>query len=276
MNSSITDSIKSLPPLSKTIIDINKVYADPDASIMDLAKIVQHDPMIIANLLKAANSPLYGFAREIKNAAQAVSLFGMSMTRSIALSNAVRKLLNVDMQPYGITSERFAEISELQANLMMKWYKQINKQKADKLYLATFLQETGKFLIASSIIQEDETTSFYSEIELSNNVAQVEKMYTEVTSSEVTSIVFEHWKFDQEFIDMIKYADNPAAAPDEVKEYATALNIVKSIVSVNKPFEEVSINIGLKKASEAGYNHELLEDAVDEILDEIEKKLGNI
>src|SRR6056300_948127 len=107
MNKSILDSVQSLPPLSKTIMEINKAYADPEASIMDMAKIIEHDPMIIANLLKAANSPLYGFAKEIKNAAQAVSLFGMNMTRSLAISNGVRKLLNVDMQPYGITSEIF-------------------------------------------------------------------------------------------------------------------------------------------------------------------------
>jgi len=272
LKSSIIDSIKSLPPLSKTIIDINKVYADPESSIHDLAKAIEHDPMIIANLLKAANSPLYGFAKDIKNAAQAVSLFGMSMTRSIAISNAVRKLLNVDMQPYGISSERFAEISELQSSLMMRWYKQIDKTKAEHLYLASFLQETGKILIASDVIQEDETVSFFSEVELSNNLAQVEKMYVDVTSSEVTAKVFEHWNFGDEFIEMIKYADNPNAAPEEIKEFATALNIVKAIVPVNKPFSEVSINIGLKLAHQAGYNHELLEDVIDDILDELEKK----
>ena len=271
MKSSIIDSIKSLPPLSKTILDINKVYADDDSSIHDLAKVIEHDPMIVANLLKAANSPLYGFAKDINNPVQAVSLFGMSMTRSIALSNSVRKLLSVDMQPYGITSEKFAEISEHQATLMMNWYKQVDKKKADKLYLATFLQETGKIIIASDIIQEDETTSFSSEIELSNNIAQVEKMYVDVTSSEVTAKIFEYWNFDQEFIDMIRYADNPSAAPSEVKEYSVALNIVKTIIPVNKPLSEVSINIGLKKALDAGYNHELLEDAIDDILDELEK-----
>ncbi len=272
MKSSIIESIKSLPPLSKTIIDINKVYNDSESSIHDLVKVIEQDPMIIANLLKAANSPLYGFARNIKNAGQAVSLFGMSMTRSIALSNSVRKLLNVDMQPYGITSERFAKISELQSTLMMRWYKKIDKDKADKLYLASFLQDTGKILIASDIIQEDETTSFYSEIELSNNLAQVEKMYVDVTSSEVTAKVFEHWNFDSDFIEMIKYADNPNAAPQELQEYSRALHIVKTIIPVNKPLSEVSINIGLKEAAQAGYNHEILEDVIDDMLKELEEQ----
>jgi HD-like signal output (HDOD) protein len=150
---------------------------------------------------------------------------------------------------------------------MLQWYKKIDKQKAEELYLAAFLQETGKILISSDIIQEDETTSFYSEIEQSNNLAQVEKSYVDVTSAEVTAKVFEHWGFDEDFIDMIKYSDNPAAAPQDVREYSTALNIVKSVLPINKPFSEVAINIGLKKASNAGYDHELLEDVIDDMLD---------
>jgi len=270
MKSSIVDSIKSLPPLSKTIMDINRVYADEEAGVAELAKVIAHDPMIVANLLKNANSPLYGFGKEIKNVAQAVSLFGMSMTRSIALGNSVRKLLNVDMQPYGITSEKFAEVSEMQATLMLKWYSKVDRKKADDLYLAAFLQETGKILIASDIIQDDEETSFKAEVEYSNNLAQLEKSYVDVSSSEVTAKVFEHWGFEPRFIEMIRYADNPAAAPEDVMEYATALHIVKTILPVNKPFSDQAINFGLRKARDAGYNYEELEDVIDDMLDVVE------
>ena len=270
MKSSIIDSIKTLPPLSKTIGEINRIYADESASISDMAKVIEADPMIIANLLKAASSPLYGFSREIKNAGQAVSLFGMSMTRSIALGNSVRKLLSVDMQPYGVTPERFAEISSMQATLIFNWYKKIDKKKAETLYLAALLQETGKILIASDIIQEDETISFKSEVEVSNNLAEVERSYVDVSTSEVTSLVFKHWGFDEAMINMIQYGDNPNSAPDEVKEYSIALNIVKTIIPINKPLSEQSINFGLKRASDAGYDHEVLEDSVDDVLDTLE------
>jgi len=261
------DSIKSLPPLSTTIVNINRIYADENSTIHDMAKAIESDPMIIANLLKTANSPLYGFAREIKNAAQAVSLFGMGLTRSIAIGKSVKNLLNVDMQPYGITSENFAHISSLQATLMLKWYKQIDKKKADKLYLAAFLQETGKILIASIIIQDDEAITFSSEIETSNNLAIVEKSYVGVTCSEVTALIFEHWKFNDDFIEMIKYADNPSDATDEIKEFSTALNIVKTIIPINKPLSEFAINFGLKKAEDAGYNIKLLSATIDEMVE---------
>ncbi|WP_294965665.1 HDOD domain-containing protein [Sulfurimonas sp.] len=265
MKNSIVDSIKSLPPLSKTILDINKVYSNEEASIQDLAKVIEHDPMIVANLLKVANSPLYSFGREIRNVAQAVSLFGMGMTRTIALGNAVRKLLNVDMQPYGISSDKFANISSMQAAFIQKWYKQIDKEKADKLFLCAFLQETGKILIASAIIEDDETISFKSEIQNSNNLAIVEKVYMGVTASEITAEVFEHWGFEKEFIQMIKFADNPEETSDELKEYSRALNIVKTIIPVNQPLSERSINFGLKLAEDAGYKISILQNVIEEL-----------
>ena len=46
-----------------------------------------------------------------------------------------------------------------------------------------------------------------------------------------------------------------------------ALNIVKTIIPINDPLGENSINRGLKKANDAGFDHELLEDSVDDMLD---------
>ena len=267
MKTSIALNIKSLPPLSTTILEVNRIYADENSTVADMIKAIEKDPMIVANILKTASSPLYNFSKQITNIAQAVSLFGMSMTRSIVLGNSIRKLLNVDMQPYKISSEEFARISSLQAALMLRWYRKIDAKKAEKLYLAAFLQETGKILIASDIIQQDEVTSFSSEIENSNNIAAVEKAYAEQTCAEVTALVFKHWSFDSEFIDMIKYSDAPSDAPLEIKEYAMALNIIKTVAPINKPLSEIAINLGLNKATEAGYSHEILEDAIDDILD---------
>ncbi|MCW8838692.1 MAG: HDOD domain-containing protein [Thiovulaceae bacterium] len=263
MKSSIVESIKSLPPLSKTIIDINRVYEDENSSVSDMAKAIEGDPMIVANLLKAASSPLYGFSKEIMNSAQAVSLFGMGMTRSIAIGNSVRKLLNVDLEPYGISSDKFAQISSLQAVFLSTWYSKVDRQKAQKLFMPVFLQETGKILIASDIIQNDETISFKSEVESSNNLAQVEKSYVDMSSAEVTALVFEHWNFDKDVINIIRYADDPASAPDELKESANILNIIKTIIPVNKPFSEQAINFGLKKAENSGYDISELEQTIN-------------
>lgn len=66
MRELVLKKIQNLPPLPKTLMDIyalrNSDYPDFDA----LLKIIQTDPMIVANLLKISNSVMYGFSRQIK------------------------------------------------------------------------------------------------------------------------------------------------------------------------------------------------------------------
>ena len=65
MNDSIYKSIKTLPPLDDTVIKIQQICRDDNSVMSDLIDVIKKDPMLTANILHSANSPLYGFSREI-------------------------------------------------------------------------------------------------------------------------------------------------------------------------------------------------------------------
>ena len=260
----IVDRIKSLPPLPKSFAEVNSVCSNPNSAISDLAKVIETDPMLVANLLKVANSPLYSFQREIKSVLQAISLFGMSTTRSLITSISVKKLLKVDMEPYGITPEEFVNISAMQSALVMKWYKKVDASKVDKLFLAALLQETGKILIADEVVKNDEVYQFKSEIQTAYNIASVEKMYVDTTTAIVTSKIFQHWGFDEKIVNMIKFSDNYENAED-LKEYALALKVVKAAVPINAPLSERSINQAVAILQKESMDEQLFLDAVGDM-----------
>ena len=260
----IVDRIKSLPPLPKSFGEINAVCSNPNSGISDLAKIIEADPMLVANLLKAVNSPLYSFNKEIKSVLQAISLFGMSTTRSLITSISVKKLLSVDMEPYGVSPEKFVHISSLQSVLVTKWYKKIDSSKTDDLFLAALLQDTGKILIADEVVRNDETYQFKSEIETAYDVASVEKMYVGATTAEVTSKIFEHWGFDEKMVDMIRFSDDYESA-DELRDYSLVLKILKTAVPINSPLSERSINMAVAILEKEGIDTELFLEVVKEI-----------
>ena len=241
----IAERIKSLPPLPKSFHQMTLICKDPNASVNDLAHVIEEDPMMVANLLKVANSPLYGFRREIKSVVQAVSLFGMSTTRSLVLDMSIKKLLHVDMAPYGITPEEFASISSLQSALMLQWYSKVDASKVDLLFLAALLQETGKILIADEVAKNNETFQFRSEIESCHNIADVERTFVRISSSEVTARIFKHWKFDKTMVAAIEYTDALGTAPEAIRPYALALKVVKTAIPLNSPLSERSINLAL-------------------------------
>lgn len=263
MNESLLTKIKTLPPLPETVMRIQQICANPESSVGDLIAVVEKDPMITANLLKAANSPFYGFSREIKTVSQAVSLFGMSTVKGLALSGAVKKLLSVDLEPYGITPQAFADISGLQNALIQTWYPKIDRSKMDILSVASFLQETGKIIIAQEIMKEGKTKEFKAAIEEGKSITEVEKEFLGETTASVTAAIFEHWRFEESLIEAIKSTDDPLSAPEDIAPYAKALNVVKTALQPLHTFGETHFNMALEKAKTFGFNETLLSESLN-------------
>lgn len=259
----IAERIKALPPLPKSFHAIATICNNPDSSVSDLAKAIEEDPMLVANLLKIANSPLYGFRGQIKTVLHATSLFGMTTTRSLITDMSIKKLLNVDMAPYGVSPEFFAQISTWQSALMMHWYKRVDATKLETLFLAALLQESGKILIADEVVKNDETYQFKSEIENSVNIASVEKMFVGVNSAEITALIFEHWKFDALLVEAIRFSEMYDEAPPQIRPYALALKIVRTALPLNSPLSERSISLALSIVQKESLNESFFCDALD-------------
>ena len=122
MNDKLLQQIRQLPPLPESAMQIEAVYQNPNSTFNDMVKILEKDPLLTADILKAANSPLYGFSREINAISQAVGLFGMGTVRGFALASIVKKSFALDFSSYGITNAQFAELSKKQHALVTSWY----------------------------------------------------------------------------------------------------------------------------------------------------------
>jgi len=164
INNELSARIKALPPLPESVIKIQEICSNPEAGLSDLTKVIEKDPMLTANLLKAANSPLYGFSREINNVSQAVSLFGMATVKGFALASAVKNTIPIDMSPYGSTANHFSDVAQLQSALMLNWYAKVDKSKMDILAPASFLDGVGEIIMAAEIIRQGKTHEFLKAI----------------------------------------------------------------------------------------------------------------
>ena len=154
MNDKILQQIKQLPPLPESAMQIEAVYQNPNSTFNDMVKILEKDPLLTADILKAANSPLYGFSREINAISQAVGLFGMGTVRGFALASIVKKSFTLNLSPYKISNEQFAELSKKQHALVTSWYLRKDPKLLSILSPAAFLIHIGKVLIAQYIIDE--------------------------------------------------------------------------------------------------------------------------
>ena len=241
MTEEILKKIKQLPPLPESALQIEEVYKDPNSTFNDMAKILEKDPLLTADILKAANSPLYGFSREINAISQAVGLFGMGTVRGFALASIVKKSFTLDLSPYGITNEMFSELSKKQHALTTAWCLKRENRLMGVLSPAAFLVEIGKVLIAQQIIADKKEAAFKAAMQEIGDVEAAEREIVNADTPEVSATIFAQWKFEEKLVDVIRNCQNPEKADEEDVRPAQILNVVRVAVPINGKVTDESV-----------------------------------
>ena len=240
MTEDMLKKIKQLPPLPESAMAIEAVYQDPDSSFNDMVKILEKDPLLTADILKAANSPLYGFSREINAISQAVGLFGMGTVRGFALASIVKKSFALDLSPYGINNDMFSALSKKQHGLMTAWCMRKENKLMGVLSPAAFLVEIGKVLISQQIIANDSQAEFRDALKELDDVEAAEKKVVGVDTPEVSATIFKHWRFEDGLVNVLANCQNPEAAEEADKRAASILHVVRTAVPINGVLTEES------------------------------------
>ena len=265
MNEDILKKIKQLPPLPESAMQIEAVYQNPDSTFNDMVKILERDPLLTADILKSANSPLYGFSREINAISQAVSLFGMGTVRGFALASIVKKSFTLDLSPYGITNDMFSMLSKKQHALITTWCIRREPKLLGTLSPAAFLVEIGKVLIAQQIISDKSQLAFKNTLLSLQNVEDAERQVVGVDTPEVSATIFEHWRFESGLVNTIRNCQNPQDAKDEDKKAAQILQVVRVAVPINGVITDESIAAAKELILKYGLDMESFDKALENL-----------
>lgn len=265
INSQLVQRISSLPPLPRTVTEIEKAYNDPNVNVKTVAGIIEQDPMVVADLLKLLNSAFYGLRKEITSVEQAVSLLGMKSVKDLVINLSVRNMLRTNLTPYGISSEEFAKVSQFQSMLAQRLMKAVNPTKVERIRLLALLQEIGKIVISDELLREGEDATFKAELEAGWDIRETERNYIDATTAEVSAAMLRHWEFDGTVADTIQWTDMPNQADGGVKEDAWVLRIASEAVNVRTPLSEKSRKRAVNLALKAGFPDEPLTEAMEDL-----------
>jgi len=253
---SLVTYIENLPPLPESVRKIQALYAKGQPDTKELITLIESDPILTADVLAKVNAPCYTFTQHIVSITQAVTLMGMATIRGFVLSSAMHQNLKIDMRPYNISNETFSTVCNLQSALMFQWYMSVDIEQVKFLAPIAFLMEMGKVVIATEVNNSDYISLFQEEIQKSEMPKDAELIFTDMTSTQVASLLFEHWCFDELFITTMKYMDELDKSPDDVKHYIDALNIVRKAVNINHQLTDDSIADSASLVEKMGLNKE--------------------
>lgn len=269
MTENIIEKIESLPPLPKTIIEIEEFRQQSEKEAYELLKIIEKDALIVSTLLKVSNSAMFGFRSKVETASKAINLLGINFTITIAVGGTVQNLLKTNLSPYGINSDDFMRASNLATTLAALWLTKVDFDLKEELVLPALLQEAGKFILADVIDSEDKTDEFKKLISEGKTIAQAEKECVGVTTSEITAKIFRHWKLSDSLIDVIENVDDLSKCKAENLEKSQILDVLKTICCVTDAFSDENVEKGIAKASKFNLDVKNLESAVEKLQDRL-------
>ncbi|UTJ07362.1 HDOD domain-containing protein [Arcobacter roscoffensis] len=266
---SILEKIESLPPLPKTISEIEEFRRKSDKEAFELLQIVEKDALIISTLLKISNSAMFGFRSKVETPSRAINLLGINFTISIAIGGTVQNLLMSNLEPYSISSDDFMRASNLSSTLAHLWVSKFDYDLKEELLLPALLQEAGKFILADIIVSDKKTEMFKAKIAQGEDVAAVEKELVGLSTSEITAKIFRHWKLSDNLIDMIEFVDDVEKCNASIKQKAQILDVIKTACNVTDPLSEENCAKAVEKATKYGLHTKSLEKAIETLQDRL-------
>lgn len=254
--------VESLPPLPRTIVLIEEYRRDNEKEIDKLHNIISKDALIVTNLLRIANSAMFGFRSKIETPLRAISLLGINFTISIAISTSSQKILVNSLSPYGLTNDTFMNSSNMASVLASLWLEKIDEKLKDEIILPALLLDIGKFILSDLIVSEHLDKEFKIKIDEGIAIEDLEKEYFGFTSSFVTAKIFKHWRLNTNLVTSIEFVDDLENAPEEFKEKAKILDVIKTATCIKEPLSNNSIKKALEKAKKYGFDTKILENAI--------------
>lgn len=263
--------VESIPPLPRTIILIEEYRRKSEKEISELHDIISKDALIVTNLLKIANSAMFGFRSKVETPLRAISLLGINFTISVAISASSQKLLVTTLAPYGLTNDNFMNSSNIASVLASLWLGKIDETIKDEIILPALLIDIGKYIIADMILNEQKEKEFKAKIEEGIlSIEEVEKEFLGFSSSYVTAQIFKHWKLSPNLINSIEFVDDINSVSKEFERKAKILSVIKTVANIKEPLSEKSIKEGIIKAKEYGFDTKILAQTIENLKTKID------
>ncbi len=266
MTKNLLNHIEMIPPLPQSVQEVERVYHDEHSTFEDLRKVIEKDPLLTADILRAANAPLYGLKRQISSVQQAVSLLGRDVVRTFALNTAINASFTINLSPYAMTKEQFSRACERQLALMINWLIRREPTRLAKLAPAAFLVDIGRVIISRTLLDEGKAALIQQALDEGKEIAEAEKAACGSQTTDVTATIFNHWNFEADIVHLIRYSDDPDGTYGAEREMAAILKAVRETVLPNGEISESSISEAKRTITEFDLDRSGYERALERVL----------
>lgn len=151
----IIEESVAIPTLPEIASRLDEVVSRPDVGVLQVAREISKDPAISSQILRVANSALFGFRQSIHSVEQAATVLGIEALKKIIVQATVMELLGGIETKRGLDFTALWKHSILTGHLAASLGKAVPASHAvadpDLLYTCGLLHDIGQILLYDSL-----------------------------------------------------------------------------------------------------------------------------
>ena len=205
-----------IPSLPQIYLQIREVIENPTSSFEEIGSIIKKDSGLSANLLRVANSVMYGSPKRIDSITRAVVRLGTKDINAIALSTTAISLFKgipkdlINMQEFWKHSIACAVAAKSIATYL-------NIGNTERFFLGGMLHDVGKLILFKNM--PDLSKQLLTHCRTQNKMYYaVEKEMLGLDHTDIAGTLLQKWNIPESIVQMIVYHHRPEDAKTSLNE----------------------------------------------------------
>jgi putative nucleotidyltransferase with HDIG domain len=149
----ILEGIDSLPTLPEAVNRLSILVKDDKTTAGEFEQAVLLDPVLTANMIRAANAINTAGTEPITTVSQAVERIGMQRLFEVAVGSSLRRTLPARIPGYGITAQKFWIHCIAAATIAETLAKKLELPSADTAFTTGLLHDIGQLVIGNFLAE---------------------------------------------------------------------------------------------------------------------------
>ena len=210
-----SDAIPSMPTIVTRFLEITN---QSDYNVQDVVNLLSTDPGIAGDVLRLANSPLFGVARKVASLLQASNLLGIKRIRTLVMGRCMVEQISKGQSPL-IDGSYYWRRSLVTGVLAARFADQIAPGNREDAFMGGLLSDIGVTVMARAFPDTyGPAASAYAPL-CGSSLIEREITAVGVAHPEVGALVLDRWSLPETMVLVVKHHHDhpsPEGLPEEV------------------------------------------------------------
>jgi putative nucleotidyltransferase with HDIG domain len=275
----ILSRIKKVPAIPTAAVRVSRMLQDPEVNINDLARVIEHDPALAANVLRIANSVYFSGPRSVGSIREAIMRMGTNRVFSLTVASAIAPVAGLEVRGYDLQPGELWHHSVNTAVCVDQLIETLGIKAPESAFTAGLLHDIGK-VVLGTFVEVDAGPIMQLAFDEGLPFEEAEKRVLGISHPEVGALLLESWNLPKTIVDAVRWHQEPenyCGADQKIIDLVHAADALSMMGGIGTGSDGLNYRVSKVVADRLGLNNKIAETVVIRMmdgLDEIEVLFG--